>query len=155
MVLDACYSAASIESGDFKLGPMGNPGLGQLAYDKRIRLLTASQATEPAGEAGALGMGYFSYALVKSGLEGSQADWQPKDGAIWLREWLRYGVERVTPALFDFRTEQDGGLRLKYCLYPAYDCFWYVGEGSRRIANPVPLEATWSVQRVAFRSWEK
>jgi hypothetical protein len=148
MILDACYSAASIESNDFKPGPMGNRGLGQLAYDKRIRVLAASQATQPAGEAGALGMGYLSYALVKNGLSGALADWQPKDGAIWLREWLAYGVEQTpklyedvragkpvggdqvnrgvvaasrgkntvalqTPALFDFRAEQDVGLRLK------------------------------------------
>ncbi len=142
MILDACYSAASIESNDFKPGPMGNRGLGQLAYDKRIRVLAASQATQPAGEAGALGMGYLSYALVKNGIEAALADWQPKDGAIWLREWLAYGVEQTpklygdvqagdqknrgvvaafrgkntvslqTPALFDFRAEQDAGLRL-------------------------------------------
>ena len=144
IILDACYSAASIESNDFKPGPMGNHGLGQLAYDKRIRVLAASQATQPAGEAGALGMGYLSYTLVQTGLEATQADWQPKDGAIWLREWLAYGVEQTpklyetvregkavagaqvnrgfvpafrgkntvsleTPALFDFRTEQDRG----------------------------------------------
>jgi hypothetical protein len=103
MILDACYSAASIESGDFKPGPMGNRGLGQLAYDKRIRVLAASQATQPAGEAGALGMGYLSYALVKNGLEANQADWQPKDGAIWLREWLAYGVEAVPKLYADVR----------------------------------------------------
>jgi uncharacterized caspase-like protein len=143
MILDACYSAASIESNDFKPGPMGNRGLGQLAYDRRIRVPAASQATQPAGEAGALGMGYLSYALVKNGLSAAQADWQPKDGAIWLREWLAYGVEQTpklyggvragdqgnrgviaafrgkntvslqTPALFDFRAEGDVGLRLK------------------------------------------
>jgi WD40 repeat protein len=142
IVLDACYSAASIEDGNFRPGPMGSRGLGQLAYDKRIRVLAASQATQPAGEAGALGMGYLSYALVKNGLEQNQADWQPKDGTIWLREWLAYAVEQTpklyaavragkvpafrgvvvnhmnvlslqTPALFDFRTEQDHGFRLK------------------------------------------
>ena len=122
---------------------MGNHGLGQLAYDKLIRVLAASQATQPAGEAGALGMGYLSYALVKNGLSAGQADWRPKDGAIWLREWLAFGVEQTpklygvvragdqgnrgviatfrgkntvslqTPALFDFRAEGDAGLRLK------------------------------------------
>jgi hypothetical protein len=79
MILDACYSAAVVESADFKPGPMGSRGLGQLAYDKRIRVLAASQAKQPAGEAGRLGMGYLSYALTKSGLEGNDADWQPKD----------------------------------------------------------------------------
>jgi uncharacterized caspase-like protein len=111
MILDACYSAASIESNDFKPGPMGNRGLGQLAYDKRIRVLAASQATQPAGEAGALGMGYLSYALVKDGISAGQADWQPKDGAIWLREWLAFGVEE-TPKLYgDVRAGDRQGTR--------------------------------------------
>jgi WD40 repeat protein len=104
MILDACYSAASIESNDFKPGPMGSRGLGQLAYDKRIRVLAASQATQPAGEAGDLQMGYLSYALTKDGLERNQADWQPKDGSIWLREWLAYAVEQV-PKLYTMNVD--------------------------------------------------
>jgi WD40 repeat protein/uncharacterized caspase-like protein len=100
MILDACYSGASVDSGDFKPGPMGSRGLGQLAYDKRIRILAASQSTQAAGEAPWLNMGFLSYALVKDGLEGNQADWQPKDGQIWLREWLSYAVERV-PKMYE------------------------------------------------------
>ena len=150
MILDACYSAASVESGEFKPGPMGNHGLGQLAYDKRIRILAASQSTQAASETPWLGMGLLSFGLTKDGLEGGEADWQPKDGKIWLREWLAYGVERVpklyealrqgkteefrnadrgfpltgrskdymnrslqTPALFDFRRDDQQGIRLK------------------------------------------
>jgi len=100
MILDACYSAASVESGGFKPGPMGSKGLGQLAYDKRIRILTASQSTQAAEEASWLGMGFLTYSLVKDGLELSKADWQPQDGKIWLREWLNYGVKRV-PELYN------------------------------------------------------
>jgi hypothetical protein len=81
-------------------------------------------------------------------LEKGEADWQPADHAIWLREWLAYGVKEVpnlyndndrpensnsgasdekrgvkvklqgtwslqTPALFDFRTDQDHGITLQ------------------------------------------
>ena len=99
MILDACYSAASVESGNFKPGPMGSKGLGQLSYDKRIRILTASQSTQAAEEARPAQMGLLTFALVKDGLQSSLADWQPKDGKIWLREWLGYGVERV-PQLY-------------------------------------------------------
>ncbi|MFL6447307.1 MAG: caspase family protein [Bryobacteraceae bacterium] len=109
MILDACYSAASIESRDFKPGPMGSRGLGQLAYDKRIRVLAASQATQPAGEAGRLGMGYLSYALLKNGLDKVEADWQPKDGSIWLREWLAYAVEEVPKLYEDSRRDASSG----------------------------------------------
>ena len=44
MVIDACNAAASVEAGGFKPGPMGSRGLGQLAYDKAMRVLAASQA---------------------------------------------------------------------------------------------------------------
>jgi WD40 repeat protein len=100
MILDACYSAASVEAGDFKPGPMGNSGLGQLAWDKRIRILTASQSTQAAAENPWLGMGLLSFALTKDGLAAKQADWEPQDGSIWLREWLSYGVKRV-PELYE------------------------------------------------------
>ena len=35
MIVDACFSSASVEQEGFKPGPMGSRGLGQLAYDKR------------------------------------------------------------------------------------------------------------------------
>src|SRR5262249_47994384 len=57
IILDACYSGASVEAGGFRPGPMGSPGLGQLAYDKRIRILAASQSTQAAAETSWLGMG--------------------------------------------------------------------------------------------------
>jgi WD40 repeat protein len=105
MILDACYSAASVESGGFKPGPMGSQGLGQLAYDKRVRILTASQSTQAAAENQWLGMGLLSFALAKEGLAAHQADFRPHDGSIWLREWLTYGVQRV-PELYE--ALQDG-----------------------------------------------
>jgi hypothetical protein len=95
MILDACYSAASVESADFKPAPMGNRGLGQLAYDKRLRILAASQSTQLAGEADSLQMGLLTYALLINGLTEKGADWQPHDGVIRLREWLSYGAKRV------------------------------------------------------------
>ena len=42
MVVDACRSAASVDCGEFKPGPMRSRGLGQLAFDKGMRLLAAS-----------------------------------------------------------------------------------------------------------------
>ena len=43
LIIDACHSAASVEGDGFKPGPMGSRGLGQLAYDKGMRILAASQ----------------------------------------------------------------------------------------------------------------
>ena len=50
LIVDACYSTAAIQGSGFKPGPMGSRGLGQLAYDKRMRILTATQADNIAME---------------------------------------------------------------------------------------------------------
>ena len=52
MIVDACHSAASVDEAGFKPGPMGSRGLGQLAYDKGMRILAASQADDVALESG-------------------------------------------------------------------------------------------------------
>jgi len=94
-VLDSCYSAKSVESNDFKPGPMGSRGLGQLAYDKRIRILAASQSDETAGEYASLGSGLLSYVLTQEGLVENKADWKPVDKKITVGEWLSYAADAV------------------------------------------------------------
>jgi len=100
MIVDACHSAASVESEDFKPGPMGSRGLGQLAYDKGMRILTSTQSNDVALESGLIKQGLMTYALTRNGIEDGQADFQPKDKAITLTEWLSYAVERV-PVLYE------------------------------------------------------
>jgi len=94
-ILDSCYSAESVEANGFKPGPMGSRGLGQLAYDKRIRILAASQSDQTAGEDARLGQGILSYVLSEEGLVEGKADWKPKDGRITVAEWLNYAVNEV------------------------------------------------------------
>lgn len=98
LVVDACHSAASVQGEGFKPGPMGSRGLGQLAFDKGMRILASSQADTAALESEALRQGLLSYALVQDGFERKAADFLPKDGAIALSEWLAYSTRRV-PAL--------------------------------------------------------
>jgi hypothetical protein len=95
MIVDACHSAASIASSDFKPGPMGSRGLGQLAYDKAMLFLTASQAEQVAMESASLQHGFLSYALLVEGLAEGKADFAPADTHLTTQEWLHYGVERV------------------------------------------------------------
>ncbi len=95
MIVDACHSAASVEAGGFKPGPMGSRGLGQLAYNKRMQILAASQASDVALESRVIRHGLLTYALVTDGLEKGRADFSPKDGKITLTEWLKYGEQRV------------------------------------------------------------
>lgn len=89
------HSASTVEEG-FKPGPMGSRGLGQLAYDKGMRILAASQADDVALEVENLKQGLLTYALVQNGLQDRQA----ADGKITMDRWLQYGVDRV-PTLYE------------------------------------------------------
>jgi WD40 repeat protein len=95
-IIDACHSGASVDSANFKPGPMGDPGLGQLAYDKGMRILAATQASDVAIEDARVGQGLLTYALAGEGVtaSGGRADLN-KDGRITLDEWLRYAVQRL------------------------------------------------------------
>jgi WD40 repeat protein len=99
LIIDACHSAASIEAGGFKPGPLGSRGLGQLAYDKRMRVLAASQSDQAAREMGGqIGEGVLTYALLHDALAAKQA--ADEHGDITLTRWLEYPVNRV-PTLFE------------------------------------------------------
>lgn len=100
MIVDACHSSAAVAGQDFKPGPMGSRGLGQLSYDKGMRILTATQADNVAWESPTLKQGILMYALLHDGLEAKQADFKPKDKVILLSEWLMYGAARV-PRLYE------------------------------------------------------
>jgi hypothetical protein len=93
MIVDACHSEATVAAEGFKPGPMGSRGLGQLAYDKGMRILAASKSNEEAMEIGGdIKQGLLSYALVEEGLvEGKAA----KDGKIMMSDWLTYGEQEV------------------------------------------------------------
>ena len=97
MIVDTCHSEATVAYDGFKPGPMGSRGLGQLAYDKGMRILAASKSGQSAIELGGdIKEGLLSYALVHEGLEEGKA---AKDGKITMSGWLAYGAQEV-PNLF-------------------------------------------------------
>jgi uncharacterized caspase-like protein len=104
MIIDACHSAASVDIPGFKPGPMGDRGLGQLAYDKGMRILAASQADDVALEIRDLQEGLLTYALVEDGLHRDSAGKLRADldgtGEVSLSAWLKYGAQR-TPGLYE------------------------------------------------------
>ena len=100
MVIDACNAAASVEGGGYKPGPMGSRGLGQLAYDKAMRVLAASQAEGVALESRQLRHGLLTYAMMREGLGAGAANRAPEDEWMEIRELLAFGVERV-PLLYE------------------------------------------------------
>ena len=95
LIVDACHSTAAVEGHEFKPGPMGARGLGQLSYDKGMRILTATQADNVALENKAIKHGFLTYALTIDGLQAQHADFKPQDKIITLLEWLEYGELRV------------------------------------------------------------
>jgi WD40 repeat protein len=102
MIIDACHSAASVDVPGFKPGPMGDRGLGQLAYDKGMRILAASQADDIALEIENLHQGLLTYALVQEGLKSGKDGKLPAagdNGQVTLEAWLKYGEQR-TPTLY-------------------------------------------------------
>lgn len=109
MIIDACNSAASIEGEGFKPGPMGSRGLGQLAYSKGMRVLTASEAEAVALESDALEHGLLTYALIEEGLLQGLADTTPVNRRITSRELLQFGANRV-PELHKLVTEGESKL---------------------------------------------
>jgi WD40 repeat protein/uncharacterized caspase-like protein len=94
-VLDACNSGQALEAEEKRRGPMNSSGLAQLAYEKGMYILTASQSYQAALEAAELGHGYLTFALVEDGLKKGLADKDPKDGQALAREWFNYATERV------------------------------------------------------------
>jgi uncharacterized caspase-like protein len=95
LIVDACHGAAVVDTDGFKPGPMGSAGLGQLAYNKGMRVLAATQASNTALESHALRHGLLTFALVEEGLRLRQSDRAPRDGRATMAEWLRYGEMRV------------------------------------------------------------
>jgi hypothetical protein len=95
MVIDSCQSGQLLESADSRQGPMNTKGLAQLAYDKGIYILAASQSYQSALEVSQLGHGLLTYALVTEGLEQFKADFDPEDGRISPREWFQSAVHLV------------------------------------------------------------
>jgi hypothetical protein len=95
LVIDACRSGQALQADDPRQGPMNSKGLAQLAYEKGMYILTASQGYQAALEASSYGHGLLTYALVEEGLKSAKADDEPKDGQVTLREWLDYASQEV------------------------------------------------------------
>lgn len=104
MIIDACNAEWAVKNNNFKPGPMGSRGLGQLSYDKGMKILVATQSANDANEVREIRIdnknikveqGLLTYALIQEGLAGNKADFKPKDNVIKISELLEYAVMRV------------------------------------------------------------
>jgi len=113
---------------------MGSRGLGQLAYDKAMRVQATSQADDVALEAQVKGEGHglLTYALVREGLLGRKA--AGAGGGLTLGGLLKYAEGRVptlyaevlggTPSAARGRRSAERG------------CWWHGGPRWNRWARP-------------------
>ena len=106
LIVDACNSGQALEMIDPRQGPMNSKGLAQLAYEKGMYILTASQGYQAAKESSKLGHGFLTYALVEEGLQQGLADGDG-NSQITLREWLDFAVQKVP----EMQAEQEGKCR--------------------------------------------
>ena len=95
LIIDACQSGQAIGDDQQRFGPMNSRGLAQLAYEKGMDILAASQAYQAALESADLGQGLLTYSLTKEALSSDLADRKPLDGVVTLEEWFEYAVARV------------------------------------------------------------
>lgn len=114
LVLDACQSGQALEAEELRRGPMNAKGLAQLAYEKGVYVLTAAQSYQMALENKEIKHGYLTYALTELGLRKMEADQQPRDGQVLLREWLDHATQKV-PRLLEnrYQTERARILRAR------------------------------------------
>jgi hypothetical protein len=117
MILDSCHSGA-VPGRQFRPGPLGDSGFGQLSYDKGMRILSATQPDKTARATLVQELGHSL--LVEALLQ--QAAMHPQDSLdAWLHDAQRAvpalahylypeftDADTQTPELFDFgRTRKD------------------------------------------------
>jgi uncharacterized caspase-like protein len=148
LVIDACHSA-KITGTEFKPGPMGSRGMGQLAYDKGMRILAATQPDSLAVEVDSLDQkrklqhGLLTYALVVDGLSAAQAD-SDGDKLISMSEWLQYGVTDV-PKLYAEAAKSQSTSVIKRSTKPVR--FISKGDGDAATQQPSLFDFTDKVRR--------
>jgi len=95
LIVDACHSGAIAADSGARVGPFNARGLAQLAYEKGIFVLGASQSYQAALEVERHQHGLLTYALVSEGLLARAADFSPVNGEIVDDEWVRFPITRV------------------------------------------------------------
>jgi WD40 repeat protein len=108
LIFDACHAGQALESADSRWGPMNSAGLGQLAFEKGIYVVGASQSYQSAVENSVLGNGLLTYALIDEGLVDMLADFRPADGSLYVEELLSYVQARVPQLHVDAHNRRGG-----------------------------------------------
>ena len=100
LILDSCYSA-TLSGRDFKPGPLGDRSFGQLAYDKGMMILAATQKTAVSTPRGGI-----QGTLLSSALISSENDFPKAQLAHWL-DRAEYTVPKLYKKLFPEVRDED------------------------------------------------
>ena len=96
LIIDACESGQAVSAAsDLRRGPIDATGLAQLAFEKDLWLLAASQSTGSAFELKQKGHGLLAYALTDDSLGKGRLYEGGFGEGITLAEWLEYAADRV------------------------------------------------------------
>ena len=117
---------------------MNSKGLAQLAYEKGMYVMTASQSYQAAKEASKFGHGYLTHALVVEGLRKGSADREPPNGSIDIREWLDFATDEV-PTMQENKSREALRGRSRYV--------FFVGDGSRERVPKSEADIRDNIQR--------
>jgi hypothetical protein len=90
LILDACHSGEVLEADEWRTGPMNARGLSQLAWEKGMEILTASQKDQFANERRELGHGILTFCLLE-GMEKAPR----QEGELYASPWLEFAAEAV------------------------------------------------------------
>lgn len=99
LVLDACQAGQVLESDERRRGPINTRGFAQLAFEKGIYVLAATQSYAAAVEFEKQGSGLLTYTLIDRGIAARLADTNG-NGVITVEEWFDHAV-RAVPAEFE------------------------------------------------------
>jgi hypothetical protein len=121
MILDSCHSGA-VPGKEFRPGPLGDPGFGQLAYDKGMEILTASQPAQTelgewvtGGEGRTLLVDTFETVIQanpRAGLEGWLRDTEQQLPTTVKNLYPQLNDETVQrPVLLDFAPKGPASVR--------------------------------------------
>ncbi|MCX6559514.1 MAG: caspase family protein [Candidatus Aminicenantes bacterium] len=90
LIIDACRSGQVLEADEWRVGPMNSRSIAQLAWEKGMEILTASQSDQFAVEMESLGHGLLTYALRQGFSEAPR-----EGGRLLVGAWLDYAASIV------------------------------------------------------------
>ena len=99
IIIDACESGLIVDAAsDWRRGPINSRGLAQLAYEKGIYLLAASQSYQNAHESSRLGHGLLTYTLVEKALGPTSPLFKDMGDGVTLPQVLEFTARQLPVA---------------------------------------------------------